>query len=137
MVESVWARSDEGVLRITESRGALVTVVRIQWKALSTHKRSVQECAGSFKGTWPTAAEFEFLLGTTGAGIVAPGLLRVRSRHGGRVSACFDSMVRDVAVRKKKRGEEFSSRFKEISLDGRQRRDLGLMLEPGRELKAG
>ena len=61
------------------------------------------ECAGDFRGTGSTAADFEFLLRAAGAGIVASGLWGLGSRHGdgGGVLVFFDSVVRVVVGRRK------------------------------------
>lgn len=83
------------MLRGTKS-SVFETFIRVRWKALRTRNSCDLECAGYFRGTWPTAADFEFLLGATGAGIVASGFSGLRSGHGGGISACFDSLVRDA-----------------------------------------
>lgn len=85
------------------------------------------ELAGHFGGTRPTAADFEFLMGATGAGIVASGLWGLRSLHGGGgVSACFDFVVRDVAGSEEERlNQEVLCRFKKMSIDGSRQRLMG------------
>lgn len=89
------------------SRATESVFARARLKVLSTRRSALSSTrhdpvlAGYIRGTRTTAADFVFLLGAAGARIVTAGLFGLRSLHGSGVSACFDSMVKGVAMRRK------------------------------------